>query len=76
MDELQRRIRSILSQGPTRTVNMLNLRPCDANQQTPRRAYYNSEAEHELLGVTSLRLNLAQIRADYTRMASSARKIV
>lgn len=73
MDELQRRIRSILSQGPTRTVNMLNLRPCDANQQT--RAYYNSEAEHELLGVTSLRLNLAQIRADYTRMASSARKM-
>ena len=35
---------------------------------TAPRAYYNTEAEHQLLGVTHLRSNLAQIKADYANM--------
>ena len=68
MEELRRRVRSFLSQGPTTAINMLNLRPCNASQT---RAYYNSEAEHELLGVTSLKANLTQIRAEYNNMVST-----
>ena len=67
MEELRRRVRSILSQGPTKTINMLNLRPSDASQT---RAYYNSETEHELLGVTNLKTNLTQIRAEYSNVVS------
>lgn len=70
MDELRRRVRSIFTHGPNKTINMLNLRPCDASQS---RAYYNSDTEHELLGVNNLKRNITQIRTEYNNMISAER---
>ena len=67
MEELRRRVRSIFTHGPNKTINMLNLRPRDASQS---RAYYNSDTDHELLGVGNLKKHLTQIRAEYNNVVS------